>query len=170
MNIFEIIKNLFTNPKSKWILDLNDEDIKPVIIQRFLCLHPTSMKQARFLNSFVYTLPPKMYLSAAWTLLFFDNKKLSKAPFIQYPKKETVHERYHFIFDKVKRHFNMSDRDLEVNKKFIVQAVKKDPVGWFSFYGIENTYWSLFNLDINDAKKYCDRPKFKSKEHLDAWL
>jgi len=65
-----------------WIEYLLDEkDISPLVLQRFLCLDLKTQQKARMLNKFVFSVPPKMYLSAAWSVLFFNGKKLNKSPF-----------------------------------------------------------------------------------------
>ena len=170
MNIFEIIKHLFTEKKSSWILDIDDKDINPVIVQRFLMLNNMSMKKSRILNKFVYTLSPKQYLSAAWSILFFNGKKLNKAPFIKYPKKVDNKEKYHFIHSKIKRQYQMSDTDLEIVKPFIDAEIEKDKPLWFSYYGIEAKEWNLNDIDVDLMKVYGDRPKVEVKKGLDAFF
>jgi len=170
MNIFEIIKHLFTSKSSSWILELDDKDISPVVIQRFLVLHNMSMKKSRLLNKFVYTLSPKQYLSAVWSVLFFDGKKLNKAPFIRYPKKSDNTEKYHFIHKKIKRQYEMSDKDLEIMIPFINAEIDKDKPKWFSYYGIDAHEWKMNDIDIDLMKDYGDRPKVEVKKGLDAFF
>ena len=170
MEIFEILNNLYTNPKSDWILTLDETKINPHLIQRFLALNSKITKQARFLNQFTYSLKPKTYLSTAWNLLFFDGKKLNKAPYIQYPKKEKE-ENYDFILTKIKKQYKMSDTDFEVNKPFLIQAIKKDKPKWFTYYGITKKYWSDNCLDVNQMKTLgTQREITEQKIGLDRWF
>lgn len=162
MNIFDIIKNLFTNPSSKWILTLEDSDIQSVVIQRFLAQEKSSMKVARLLDKYVYEMPPKMYLGCAWSLLFFNNKKFSKAPHIKYTKKIEPKHKYHFIYPKLQRQLKLSDKDLELNRKFIDAAIDKDKVYWFCYYGVRKIYWSTHNIDFDSMKNYSDRTTIKA--------
>jgi len=151
-------------------LDVDDEYIKPVLIQRFLVLNNQSMKKSRILNKFVFTLSPKQYLSAAWSILFFNNKKLNKAPFIRYPKKKKSDEKYSFIHDKIKRQFKMSDTDLRIMLSYINNAIEKDKPAWFSYYGIPKKIWKLHDLDVDLMKLYGDRKKVEVKKGLDAFF
>ena len=84
MNIYEIINNLYTNRSTKWILDLEDNEIEPFVIQRFLCMNDGLRIQVRWLDKYIFDLPPKMYLSLAWSVI----PKLDRAPFINYIKKQ----------------------------------------------------------------------------------
>jgi len=168
MNIFDILKQLYTNPKSDWILNVDEKTINPVMIQRFITLHKSSAKKARILNKFVFNLPPKMYLSAAWSILYFNDKKLSKPPFIKYRKKKDVKPDYHYVLDKVKKQFEMSNKDLDIVKPFLINAIKNDKVTWFSYYGIDKVKWRENVLDVDLMREYGDRPKVKNG--LDAFL
>lgn len=170
MNIFEILNNLFTNQRADWILELDDADIKPVIIQRFLALSNQSRKQARVLNKFVFTLPPKMYLSSAWSVLFFNGKKLSKAPFIKYPKKPDEVKQYDFIYDKVKRQFEMSETDFKVVKPFVKKSIDDDKIAWFSYYGGTNADWKKNEMDMSAMKEYNERSTVKKPKDLSSWM
>lgn len=171
MNIFEILKNLYTNPSSAWILDVDNKDISPVVIQRFLTLNTSSSKQAFILNKFVYSVSPKMYLSAAWSLLFFNGKKLHKAPYIKYPKKNTNLPKYYYVLEKVQKQFKMSDKDLKEATPFLINAIEKDAYTWFSYYGIPHEHWGHNNMDINILKQYGDRKTpVQIKKGINAWF
>jgi len=170
MNLFEILKNLFTNPSASWILDINESDINPVLIQRFLVTNSSSVKQASILNKFAFSIQPKMYLSAAWTLLFFNGKKLHKAPFIQLIKSDNSNLKFHYVLDKIQRQFNMSENDLKNESKTLIKAINKDKYAWFSYYGIKNQYWVMNNMDINVIKTYGNRKKVEHKKGLEAWF
>ncbi len=169
MNIFEILKHLYTAPNPKWILDIDEQDISPFLILRFIATDKNTTKQSRILNNFLYKVPPKMFLSIAWSVLFFNGKKLNKAPFITLIKTKEIKRKYEFIFKKIQVQYLMSDKDLKIVEPFIVQAIDKDIVNWFSYYGATNEQWLLHNLDIDLLKTYGDkRPEIK--KGLDAWL
>lgn len=155
MNLFKILNKLFTSENCKWVLELDESDINPFMIQRFLSLHKKSRKKARVLNKFCYTLPPKMYLTSAWSLLFFNGEKLNKSPYIKYPKKNKENnEKYDFIYKKVQEQYNLSDKDLNVMKPFIKNEVEKNKVEWFSYYGVEKRHWVENGIDFELIKKY----------------
>ena len=82
MNIFDIIKNLYTNKKCDWIVGLDDKDIQPYVIQRWLAMNDYLRVQTRWLDKYIFCLTPKMYLSLAWSII----PKLQKPPFIKYIK------------------------------------------------------------------------------------
>ena len=170
MNIFDIIKNLYTNPSSSWINELDESNIQPVVIQRFLVLDNKTLPKIRILNKFVFTLPAKMYLSAVWSVLFFNGKKLSKTPFLSYPKRKESKDRYYFIFDKLKDEFKLADKDFEVNKKFINDAIESNKVKWFSYYGVKKQHWFNHNIDFEQIKDFKKRPKFDVNKTLDAYF
>ncbi|GEM_PF-2444865 len=157
MNVFDILKNLYTNPSSKWIIELDDSCIQPVVIQRFLSLNNITVRQARVLNKFVFYTSPKVYLSAAWSLLFFDGKKLNKTPFIKYPKKDDKQDRYFFLYEKIQKHFNLSDTQINLMKQTLLKEIDKDKVNWFSFYGIDKQYWTRNYMNI-DQLRTCQSP------------
>jgi len=166
MKMFEILKNLYTNPSSKWINDLDEKDISPLVLQRFLCLDLKTQQKARMLNKFVFSVPPKMYLSAAWSVLFFNGKKLNKSPFIRYPKTKKPIDIYQLLYDKVKRQFHMADKDFAAVKKFVDIDIAKNKVEWFSFYGMNNYFWHSHGLEFSLIKEYN---KKHIKIGLEAW-
>jgi hypothetical protein len=171
MNIFEILKHLFTNPKSDWIHDLDDKDISPVLIQRWLALDKMSAPKAAVLNKFAFTLFPKMYLSAAWSALFFNGQKLSKAPFIQYIKKKEIDDKYAPLLKKIQREYEMSDKDLLISRPFLIKAIEKDRLKWFAYYGMDDAFMKQFGMSIELFRQYGDRPVIpKKKTGLDAFF
>jgi hypothetical protein len=167
MNMFEIIQNLYTNPTSSWILDLNDDMINSVMIQKFLALEPRSMKVARVLSKFVYKMPPKMYLGCAWSLLFFDGQKMSKVPFIKYPKKNDKGEKNQCVYDKVKVHFKIGNNEIKHIKRFIDKQLELNKKEWFFFYGIEKKYWRQHNIQRIDNSAVVNVPVKRAKTLMD---
>lgn len=148
--LFEIIKNLYTNRKSDWIKEVSSEDIQPVIIQKWLCMNDQIRVQVRWLDKYVFALPPKMYLSLAWSIL----PKADKAPFVTYIKEKEEEEEFDFILALVKRQFKMSDNDFNAMRTRLIAAIKLNMTEWFCYYGIPKQYWKKYNLDFNDIKQY----------------
>lgn len=169
MSVFIILNHLFTNPKSDWINKLDDDAISPVIIQRFLSLLLASQRASRILNAFVYNLPKKMYLSVAWSLLFFDGKKLNKAPFIKYPKKEDIKDEYEVLFNKIRKELKLSENDFVNSKKFLMHHIKQEPEVWFSYYGMDKKYWDNLGLDYDKIKEYGKVREGKRKNTLEEF-
>lgn len=150
MNIYDIIKNLYTNKKASWILELEDNEIEPFVIQRFLVMNDSIRVQTRWLDKYVFSLPPKMYLSLAWSVL----PKTDKAPYVPYIKKQDTVEEFNFIFKPIRKHFEMADNDFNAIKSRLVQFIKSDFVSWFSFYGIEKQYWKKYSVNFNLIKEF----------------
>jgi len=165
MNIFDQINNLYCNKKANWILELEDNEIEPFLIQRFLCMNDAVRVQTRWLDQYVFPLPPKMYLSLAWSVI----PKVARAPFVKYIKRiKGEQDEFYFIFDKIRRHFKLSDNDFNANKERLREAIKKDMVNWFCFYGVEKEHWKKFQLNYKLLKEYGVNKKDKTSA-LNKW-
>ena len=150
MNIFDILKNLYTNKESKWILEVNDSDVQPYLVQRWLVMNEKIRKYSRWLDKYVFDLTPKQYLSLAWSVI----PKETKTPFVKYIKKQEEDDTFDFITVKIRKHYDMADNDYRVMKERIITDIKKDPEPWFAFYGIEKQYWAKFGLKFENIAKY----------------
>ena len=164
MDIFKILNNLYTNRKSDWMVNLDDSDIQPVIIQKWLSMNDRIRVQTRFLDKYTFNLKPKKYLSLAWSVL----PKSDKVPFSKYIKQLDSEEDFDFILKKVRKHFKLSDRDYESNKQYILNAIRDDMINWFSFYGVEKQYWKRYQVSFNELKNFGPK-KEKSQKGLAAW-
>jgi hypothetical protein len=149
MDLFTVIANLYTNPKSNWIVDLNDSDIEPFIINRFLANNEALSAQAKWLDAYTFALPAKMWLSLAWSVI----PKVKKAPFIKYPKKQIKADEFDFILSRVRHYFNMADNDFKMTRDRIVNYILKDMPAWFIFFGIEKIYWKRYGLNFELMKQ-----------------
>lgn len=145
-----IIDNLYTNKKAGWINDIDNSLIQPYVIQHWLVMNDRIRVQVRWLDKYVFVLPPKMYLSLAWSII----PKLKKMPYNKYIKKISAEEEFSFILDRVRKHFKLSDNDYNAMKGRILTAIKKDMINWFSFYGIQKKYWKKYYLNFNLIKKF----------------
>ena len=150
MNIFEIMKHLYTNRKSDWIVGMEETDIQPYLIQRWLAMNDNIRVQTRKLDKYVFSLPPKMYLSLAWTVL----PKTQKVPYVKYIKKVEENKDYDFIFPKIRKQYQMADNDFNANKSRIIKAIEKDKVFWFSYYGVEKKHWKKHYLNFDLIKEF----------------
>lgn len=164
MNIFDILKNLYTNRKCDWILPIDDVDIQPFVIQRWLVMNDALRVQIRWLDKYVFSLPPKMYLSLAWSII----PKTIKTPFVKYIKKVDEDEEFDFIFSRIRQHMKLSDNDYRSQKERILIEIKKDMVNWFSFYGISKKYWKKYYLDFKQIKEFGPK-KPTPQKGLDLW-
>ena len=149
MEIFSIIKELYTNKNSSWIIDMESKDIEPFVIQHFLIMNDKIRVQVRWLDKYVFTLPSKMWLSLAWSVL----PKYDKQPFIPFIKTEKEEEEFEFILSLIRKHFNIKGNDYNTNKNRLISYIKKDMPNWFKYFGIEKRYWKQYFLDYNKMKE-----------------
>ena len=164
MNIIDIVKNLYVNKKCDWIRDVDNKDIQPYVIQRWLAMNDYLRVQTRWLDKYVFVLSPKMYLSLAWSII----PKVQRPPFIKYIKQLEEEEEFDFILKRIRKHFQLSDNDYIAMKERIIKEIKKDMVSWFSFYGIPKKYWKQYYLNFNQIKQFGDK-SVKQQTGLDAW-
>jgi len=157
MNVFQIIGKLFTSNSPKWILDVDEKITTPVLIQKFLSLYPQSKPAARVLTKYAYDLNLRMYLGCAWSMLFFNGKKMTKAPFIKYPKKSKKTEKYQYIYDKLKKQFSLSEKDLQDVKVFVDADIEAKKTSWFCYYNAPKTMWLENNINHKLMKEYGGR-------------
>jgi hypothetical protein len=149
MNIFKIIQNLYTNKKSNWIDEIEEDEIQPLIIQRWLSCDEKLAIVVRWCDKYVFSLPPKMYLSLVWSVI----PKRTNTPFLKYISKNKDEEELDFILKLVRKHLKLSDNDYYHYKPYIISNIKKNMVDWFKFYGIEKHHWKDYFLDFDLIKK-----------------
>jgi hypothetical protein len=166
MNLTILMQNLFTNNKCTWVneLDTTSEEIQPFLIQRCLAMNDTIRIQARWLDKYTFVLPPKMYLSLAWSVL----PKTSRVPFSNYIKQQDEEEEFAFILDKIRKQFKLADNDYNALKSRLIVAIKKDMVNWFSYYGIPKRYWKRYNINFNLIKDFNNK-RVNGQKGLNSW-
>jgi hypothetical protein len=119
----------------------------------------------RWLDKYTFCLPPKMYMSLAWSVI----PKSDRVPFVKYIKKEKEMHDLDFILYKVKRHLKLSDSDFLHNKERIIDIIQSDMVKWFAFYGITKPMWKKFRLNY-DLLKDMNKPKdIESRDQKSLW-
>ncbi len=143
MIIFKVLSNLYTNKDSKWILDVDESFIKPYVIQRWLCMNDNIRNYTRWLDKYAIKLPPKMYLSLAWSII----PKVSKTPFITYIKKEDKKEEYPELMAKIKKRYKMSDTDFDAVKHFLLEDINKNTLDWFKFFAMPEKFYKKHFLE-----------------------
>ena len=163
-NIFEILNQLYTNKSATWINELEDNEIEPFVIQKFLSMNDNIRDSVRWLDKYVFPLPPRMWLSLAWSVL----PKYPKMPFVRYIKKVEDEQTYDFILKEVRKQYQLSDNDYKCNKGRILEAIKKDMVSWFTYYGIPKKYWKEKQLDFS-LIKLQEKKEVKPIKGLGAW-
>jgi hypothetical protein len=162
----KIINQLYINKRADWILDLDDNEIEPYLIQRTLMKNDALRVQVRWLDKYVFVLPPKMFLSLAWSVI----PKVDRAPFIENIKKQESIEKFDFIFSKVRKHFKLSDNDFNAIKERLRESIKNDLANWFSYYGVEKVYWKEYSINFNLIKDFGRESKQTSPGYdLSKW-
>ena len=86
MNLFQVIEKLYVSKDIKWLNELEETEVEPFVIQKFLSMNDNLRVQTRWLDRYTFTLPTKMWLSLAWSVL----PKYPKMPFVRYIKKVEV--------------------------------------------------------------------------------
>lgn len=147
-DIFHILNNLYINPSSKWIHEIEQEDISPFMIQKWLVLNDRIAEYVRWLDKYTFVLPAKMFLSLAWSVI----PKQNKAPFVRWIKENKEEEEFAFILKKIRKHLDLSDNDYESNKNRLIKHIKDNYVEWFKFYGIEQKYYRQYNVEIKKER------------------
>lgn len=165
MNIFQVLSGLYTQTNSRWMKDITDSDIQPFVINRWLSMNDNVRKVTHWLDRYVFFLPPKMYLSLAWSVL----PKTKKAPFIKYIKQESEDTEFNFIYSKIRKQFSLSDNDWVIVKPYIHNAIKKDMINWFSYYGVKKPYWRRYQLDYEQMKNFNRDEGRPARKGLEAW-
>ena len=171
MDIFYILNNLYTNKSSKWILELDDKElqennIEPFLLQRWLCLNDNVRQQVRWLDKYTFNISSKMFISLAWSVL----PKYNKAPFVTWIKKKTKEEEYSFILPKIRQHLQLGGNDYKAMKTRIIKLIETDRLNWFGFYGIPKGYWKQYNLNFDKIKEIGeDKKQTTISTGLDRW-
>lgn len=136
------------NKSAKWILEIEENEIQPFVIQKFLAMNNSLVSFVRWLDKYTFTIPPRMWLSLAWSVL----PKYSKMPFVRYIKKVEEEQTFDFILKEVRKQFLLSDNDYKHNKSRILESIKSNMVEWFKYYGIPKKYWKEHQLDWSQMK------------------
>jgi hypothetical protein len=167
MNIFAILSHVYTNKHSQWIDLLDDDDINSTVVytlSRFFICNDEIRIQARFLDKYTYNIPPKMWLSLAWSII----PKYNKAPFVKYIKSLDDEDEWGFILNKIRRYYEMSDNDFKHTRMFLINNIKKDMYSYFCAWGIEKSYWKKYGLDYSKIKEYGEK-RIVPQQGLNAW-
>ena len=154
MNIFSVLKNLYTSRQANWITEVDETEIQPMIVQRWLNCDTRLHIQTRWLDKYTFSIPSKMYLSLAWSVI----PKGDKTPFLKYIKINREAEELDFILSLIKRQYKMSDNDFKSNKKTLIKNIRNNMAEWFKYYGIEKKHWKKYYLDFNRMKETEKKP------------
>ena len=164
MLIQELIKNLYTNRKSDWIKEIENNEIQPFIIQLWLVGNDHIRTQVRWLDKYVFTLPSKMYLSLAWSVIPKSKVVPYRTDMLTvdetndpYLSKEI--DKYDFLIERIRKQFKLGDNDYNSLKPRLIPAIEKDLAQWMIYYGAEKKYWKRFNLNFDMMKQKKEQGK-----------
>ena len=160
----QIVGNLYVSKDAKWMLDIDESEIQPFVIQHWLVMNDSIRVQTRWLDKYVFALPPRMWLSLAWSVI----PKFNKQPFVKYIKMNDEEEEFGFILIRIRKHLKLSDNDYNSMKSRLIKSIKANMIDWFTFYGIEKKYWKQYYLDFTLIKKENEIKKEKVAG-LNAW-
>ena len=162
MNIFEILKNMYTNRSSKWINILDDNMISPFIINNWLSMNGQLGKIVVYLDQFIFSLKPKHWLHLAWSVV----PKQSKTPFIKYLKKEKHEEQYKELHEKIISKLKINDLD-EYYKRIIFSKDQELLETLMRDYGMPRKLWLKYGLNPEGLR--YEEEKRVIKKGLDLW-
>jgi len=148
MNIFEIIGNLYKTRSNKWIYDLNDNQIQPIIINKFLMMNSQILSHARYLDKYTFNLKPKHWLLLANQLIPKGN--YGRVPYI---KKKEDDISLDFIITKIKKVLLMGDNDWRYTNKYFMNDIEKNKIKYFKSFGVDKKEWKKHGLDFKQIKK-----------------
>ncbi len=146
MNVFELIGKLYTEKNSDWIETLNDSEIAPVIILKFISMNPRLLDIADWLNKYTFTLPPRMFLYLAWSVV----PKQPKAPFVKFLKAKEDEENP--IHEILKDKLQLYGTDWKSSKKYILKEFEDNKIKWMKELGVEKKLWKEQGLDFELIK------------------
>ena len=116
MIIFKLLSNLYTKKDPGWIKDMEDSDINPVMIQRWLGMNTRILNTVKWLEKYSISLTPKMYIAVAWSVI----PKYNKTPFVKYCSPLNREDQYEELWAKIRSKIQMSDNDFKHSKKYFL--------------------------------------------------
>jgi len=150
MEIFEIVNKLYTTKSLEWIKDLENNEINPLLINRWLSMNTEILPQCKELEKYVFTLSPKHYLQFAWNIV----PKYSKAPFRKYIKSVGDKEfEYDYLVVKIRKYLQMSDNDWNATKKYFIKDIEENKIEYFKMFAVDKNTWKKNGIDYELMKE-----------------
>ena len=149
MNIFEILNKLYTSKTCVWIKDIEDKNIQPFLINRWLSMNRELSSYCKVLDGYIFYLSPKHWLQLTWNVI----PKREKMPFVKYIKSEKEkEEEYNFLIKKIRKYLQIADNDWEYIKGYFIKDIENNTIQYFKMFGIEKKLWKKYNIDFNEMK------------------
>jgi len=162
MDIFTLLKNLFCNERIDWISEIEDNQIQPFVIQKWLSMSSKTIQYAKWLDKYTFHLPPKMYLMLAWSII----PKQTKPPFIRYIKKKDEDDSMYEVWLKIRKALELSDNDFKYSEKRLRKYIEENKIDVFRSLGISKKVWRKHKLDF---KEISVGEKRRGKSGLELW-
>jgi len=147
VNLFEIFNFVHTRKDLNWITEIPESDIKPYLLQRVLIMHDDFRVHARFLDKYVFTLSPRMFLSLMWSIL----PKKNKPPYAKYIKLARDNIEYGTLLPRVRKYLELSDNDWRCCESRIIKDINQHTEQWFKFFGVEKVQWKKYGKNFDKA-------------------
>lgn len=162
MNTFDILRNLYTNTSSTWLLTVDENSFEPFLLNKWLLLNPQLSKVCDFLNKYSFIINKLHWLHLAWCII----PKTSSAPFVQWVKKKEVVEEHEEIISRVCEILGLKGRDREFYSEHFVKVFNKDREFYLRELGMSKKVWGKYGLDYGVLKK---SEVVVGKKGLDLW-
>jgi len=149
-NLTKQLKSLYCKPMFDKE-DFRSEDL--FIINRFLSFNPKLVELSSKTERFMMGNVKKEFLTA---YLHFNIPKQITLPYFEYIKTiEEQAESLEFLFEKIKRYYNWSDKELKNNIHLIMEIVNDREIlrDWFIFFGIEKSKYGEFGIEFKKESK-----------------
>lgn len=162
---FIMVNKLYTERSSIWISALENNEIQPFVLNKFLMMNDKVLQEVKYLNQYTFCLEPKQWLHLAWCIL----PKYEKAPFCKYIKKVDVLAEHTEILSRVHELLEIKGSDC-VSDMYFVKEMSKDWTTWLRLFGMDKKVWKKYDLDYKEMKKGIEREIVEQKKGLDAWF
>jgi len=125
------------------------EDFQPFLVNRFVSF--IDLPVAEYLNAYTFQLDTDVQFK-----LFDSVIKKGKVPFYRYIKKVEPKElELQFLYDNIRKYYNMSDKDFAANVKIYEELFKDKGVmeQYFRFFGVDRKRFDEYGFTFNKIKK-----------------
>jgi len=163
-NIFQIVSYIYTQQQSGWINELDNAEIQPFLINKFLMMNEEVHGYVKYLDQYTFCLEPKQWLHLAWSVI----PKRSKSPFCKYIKKKESFVEHEEILNIIHSVLEISGNDC-VSDRYFIQHIMPNITKWLKLFGMDKKVWKKYNADYKEMK-VSNVVKEEKKQGLDVWF
>ena len=161
--LMKILSKLQKAPDSNWISEIEETDIVPFMITRYLSMSHVFMPYANILNKSLH-LPPKQFLLYAWSIIP-KKESAMRLVYIKKLKEDDVVE--DVIYNKIRKILDISDNDWKHEKKYFERDLAANKTEYFKMFGVEKKFWKKAKLNFEDIKG--EEGEIKGKSGLELF-